>query len=114
MKLVAALALVVSCLVAAAPAKAVTRNCRSITVTFQPVGEGSATFLRATNVSCARARRVAALCLHGSHPGWQASVRPHRRAGADSPRIVLARARARVSFEIAGGGGCGPTGEGSG
>jgi hypothetical protein len=114
MKLVAALALVVSCLVAAAPAEAATRKCRSITVTFRPVGEGSATFLRATNVSCARARRVAALCLHGSHAGWQISVRPHRRAGADSPRIVLARASARVSFEVAGGGGCGPTDEGSG
>ena len=112
MTLVAAVALVVGCLVAGTPAKAATRNCRSVTVTFQPVGEGSATFLRATNVSCARARRVAALCLRGLHAGWQVSVRPHRRAGADSPRIVLARASARVSFEIAGGGGCGPTGEG--
>ena len=111
MRFAAALAPVVSALVvaAASPASAETHGCRSVSVKFQPEGEGSATFLRATNVSCARARRVAAQCLRGSHTGWEVSVTPHLRAGIESPRIVLARGRARVSFEIAGGGGCGPT-----
>src|SRR4051794_10299080 len=95
--------------VAAAPtlSEAITRRCRSVTVTFQPEGEGSAVFLRATNVSCDRARRVAKACLRGSHVGWSVSHRDGRRAGIDVTRIVLSRQRARVSFEVAGGGGCG-------
>ena len=59
----------------------------------------SAGDIRATRISCGRARRVALACLRETLYGWRV-----RADLQNSPRVLLARGVARVSFVPAGGG----------
>jgi hypothetical protein len=83
-----------------------TRSCGDTTVALRHGFEGGAWKIRATHVSCERARSVATACVHGHHAGWTRSSNEARIAGVTHVRTLLARDRARVSFEIVGGGGC--------
>jgi hypothetical protein len=88
-----------------APATGQTLQCGQVTVDLgtgdMPAG-GSAVDIRATRISCERARSVARACFRGSLRGWKV-----RRAGPENaPRVLLGRGAARVSFAPAGGGGC--------
>jgi hypothetical protein len=63
----------------AAPATAKTRQCGTVTVVLEPVhqSEGSAGDIRATRVSCKRARAVARACFRDALHGWDVQeVRP--------------------------------------
>lgn len=96
-----------------ASAKTRTRDCRPVTVSLGGNGdfEGQAHHIVATNVSCRRARHVAAQCVRGSHRGWHFDKSPGARSGPRrmwGDQFSLTRARAIVSFYIAGGGGCDP------
>jgi hypothetical protein len=77
------------------------RLCGSALVQFRD-GEGSATKIHATSVSCRRARIVAKACMRGTLTGWRPAGLPSDNGGAD--RIELRRGRAIVTFAIAGGG----------
>jgi hypothetical protein len=91
-------AAVVLALPAASPAAA--KRCGQVDVNFEPEGEGSAVRIRATNVTCRRARRVARRCVKGTlTTGWEYRFR--------RGRAILNRGAARVTYMPAGGGGCG-------
>jgi hypothetical protein len=86
------------------PPAPVYRQCGNVTITLGE-GEGAAARIRSTNVSCARAREVAARCIRGSSRGWLLSTEPRLvREGGD--RTHLDRGRATISFNLVGGGGC--------
>src|SRR3712207_924310 len=92
-------AAVVLALPTASPAQTVKR-CGQVDVNLEPEGEGSAVRIRAVNVTCRRARRIARRCVKGTlTPGWSYRFR--------RGRIVLSRGAARVTYQPAGGGGCG-------
>lgn len=67
-------------------------------------GTGAAVGIRAKNVSCKRARRVARRCVNsGKHPGWTVArtgrvVRP-----SNTAEVVLRRGRARIYMGYVGG-----------
>jgi hypothetical protein len=93
----------------AAPAPAQTRRCGQLNVdlgTADEPAEGSAVDIRATRVSCERARSVARACVRNTIRGWR--VRFVEGRGQRPDRFVLERGDARVSFSPAGGGGCFP------
>ena len=91
--------------VAPAAAPAVTRKCGNVNVRFQPEGEGTAVRIRATRISCTRARTVARECLFGRRHGWRyADVD----SGTPDWRVAMVKGDARVTFALAGGGGCSP------
>ena len=96
---------------AAPPADAATRKCGNVTVRFQPEGEGSAVRIRATRISCTRARTVARECLYGRRHGWR-----YADVGSGTPdaRVAMVKGDARVTFALAGGGGCSPGGGSAG
>lgn len=88
-------------------------DCHRVTVSLGANGEfeGQARHIVATNVSCRRARRVAAACVRGSHRGWRFEKSPGAVAGPRrswGDQFILTRAAAHVSFYIVGGGGCDP------
>lgn len=97
----ATLALLLAALLAPATVAdaAKTRTCGSVTVDLPQGSEGSAVNVRATGVTCSRARQVARACLRGRDSGWNARLT----SGGD---FVLDKGRARVRFTPAGGGGC--------
>lgn len=91
--------------VAAPPADGATRKCGNVNVRFEPEGEGSAVRIRATRISCTRARTVARECLYGRRHGWRyADVSD----GTSIPRVAMVKGDMRVTFALAGGGGCSP------
>jgi hypothetical protein len=62
---------------------------------------GRAWKIRAINVRCKRARKLARTCLKGTRPrGWTVSYRPR------TDRTRLTSGGKRVSFTLVGGGGC--------
>jgi len=85
-----------------APATAKTLQCGVVTVergtADMPAGI-SAGDIRATRISCVRARTVARACLRETLHGWRV-----RRTGPGDSRVLLVRGAARVSFVPAGGG----------
>ncbi len=86
----------------AAPAGAATRQCGNVTVSLGTDSEGGLYGIRATNVTCARARVIARSCVHGKVPsGWSA------RYVESTGRVILRSGTRRVSGGLAGGGGCG-------
>jgi hypothetical protein len=102
MRRVIALSLLAACACLALPAAspAAVKRCGQVNVDLGHDAEGSAVDIRARNVTCRRARRLARRCMKGTLTvGWRYSYR--------SGRIVLSRGTARVSWEPAGGGGCG-------
>lgn len=98
---VASLALLLAALLLPATVAdaAKTRKCGTVNVDLPQGAEGSAVNLRATGVTCRRARQVARACLLGRDSGWNARLT----SGGD---FVLVKGRARVRFTPAGGGGC--------
>jgi hypothetical protein len=84
------------------PSAEASRKCGRIDIEY-PNGNGgsSAVDIRATNVGCKRARRIVRRCQGGTEArGWTARFK--------GERIVMTASRGRrISFLIAGGGGCG-------
>ena|SRR5437763_16907733 len=77
------------------------RSCGRIDITY-PNGEGGSTALGivATGLSCGEARAVTRTCQRGNvTPGWRA-----RLAGGSA--FVMTSGAKRVTFRLAGGGGC--------
>src|SRR5687767_1788094 len=104
MRRLLALSLLAACaclaLPATSPAAADAKRCGQVNVDLEPEGEGSAVDIRATKVTCRRARRIARRCMKGTLTmGWSYRFR--------RGRIVLSRGAARVTWMPAGGGGCG-------
>ena len=94
------LAASVLALAPSASSAATVKRCGQVDVNFEPQGEGSAVRIRAVNVTCRRARRIARRCVRGTlTSGWSYRFR--------RGRIVLSRGAARVTYQPAGGGGCG-------
>lgn len=100
------LALLATLTVVASAGASDTSSCGNTTVALGHGFEGGAWKIRGTRVSCERARSVAIACVRGRHVGWARSSSEARIAGVTHVRTRLARDRARVSFEIVGGGGC--------
>jgi hypothetical protein len=79
------------------------RSCGKIDITY-PNGEGgsSAVGIVATGLACGQARAVTQACQRGNlTPGWSA-----RRSGSSG--ILLTSGSRRITFQLAGGGGCLP------
>jgi hypothetical protein len=85
-----------------APSTAAYTRCGRIDIEY-PNGKGgsSAVDIRATNIRCKPARRTVRACQRGRvRDGWKARLK--------GQRIVLTASRdRRITFLIAGGGGCG-------
>ena len=77
------------------------RGCGSVLVNFAGEGEGSAGNLHAVRIGCSRARSIARDCMHGNGHGRKAArlVGPGRNG-------LRARGGAKVTWMLAGGGGC--------
>ena len=78
------------------------RSCGKIDITY-PNGEGgsSAVGIVATGLACGQARAVTRACQRGNlTPGWAA-----RRSGSG---ILMTSGSRRITFQLAGGGGCLP------
>ena len=101
-------ALLTVMLLAATPAAAATatRTCGNQTVELGHGSEGEAMAIRATRVSCTRARQVARACVHGRRSGWKVVTEPFTSHGIDRERTKMRRGDAIITFEIVGGGGC--------
>ena len=87
----------------AAPVPSGPRSCGKIDITY-PNGEGgsSAVGIVATGLACGEARAVTRACQRGSlTPGWTA-----RRRGGST--ILMTSSSRRITFQLAGGGGCLP------
>ena len=99
MKLVL-LALVAAALVPAS-ASAATHRCGRIDIDY-PNGEGgsSAVDIRATNIACRPARVIVRACQNSKlTKGWRAKF--------VGDRQVMTSGRRKITFRLAGGGGCG-------
>jgi len=86
-----------------APVPSGPRSCGKIDITY-PNGEGgsSAVGIVATGLACGEARAVTRACQRGSlTPGWTA-----RRRGGST--ILMTSSSRRITFQLAGGGGCLP------
>jgi hypothetical protein len=96
----AALAAALVLAIAAPAAVAAPRSCQQVDVELAGgKSEGSAVEIRATGIRCKPARRVARACLRGNvRDGWRARQR--------EARTILTKGERRVSFAVAGGGGC--------
>lgn len=79
------------------------QRCGRIDITY-PNGEGgsSALDIVATGLSCGQARAVTRACQRGNvTPGWRATVRGNGNA-------LMTSGSRRITFRLAGGGGCAP------
>ena len=88
---------------APAPVPSGPQSCGKIDITY-PNGEGgsSAVGIVATGLGCGEARAVTRACQRGNlTPGWTA----HQRTGSG---IVMTSGSRRITFRLAGGGGCLP------
>lgn len=88
---------------APAPVPSGPRSCGKIDITY-PNGEGgsSAVGIVATGLGCGEARAVTRACQRGNlTPGWTAG----QRGGSG---ILMTSGRRRITFQLAGGGGCLP------
>lgn len=75
------------------------KKCGQVDVKSGPDAEGSAVDIRATNLGCREARKIARRCLKGStRSGWTAKLK--------SDRLILKSGERKVTFMPAGGGGC--------
>ena len=87
---------------ASLPGDHVARRCGVVTVergTADKPARISAGDIRATRISCERARTVARACLRDTLHGWRVQADLE-----NSARVLLVRGAARVSFVPAGGG----------
>lgn len=105
-----AAAAVVACLTASAimaaatPAQATTRSCRDTApVVLKSRHVAYAERVRATRITCRRAREVARACVADNLHGWTISYEPlNADEGTGVGRIGLDRGQAHVSFLITG------------
>lgn len=104
---IAALATLALSVAVSGPANASsTRSCGNAAVSLGKDSEGGAWRIRGTQISCDRARAIAATCVRGTHRGWSRSSTSSEANGIAHVRTALQRDKARVTFEIVGGGGC--------
>ncbi len=98
----ASAALIVPSLVAAPVASAATVSCGKVEINLNNDGEGGAYMIKATNIKCLPARKLARTCLKGTVPrGWTI------RHGATNGISTMRSGTRRITFRLAGGGGCG-------
>lgn len=91
---------------APALAKSQTVSCGNLTVRFSAGAEGAAFKIRATRISCRRARQVARHCVSDNLSGWSVFSEPQTPGMRDIGRTRLERGDAIVTFAVVGGGGC--------
>lgn len=112
-QLVALLVTVVALAVTALPASASdSRSCGDLTVRLGRDAEGAAWQIRATRISCQRARSVARACVRGRRGDWFMASTKRTSNGLEHIRTIMDHPQghtySRVSFEVVGGGGCLP------
>lgn len=97
-----ALASVAMLLAFSGPAQGAAAHCKQVDVEFKVEGGGSGVHIHATNISCTEARKIVRRCIKGStRSGWTAK-------GLE--KTTLTSGKRKITFSIAGGGGCTPLG----
>jgi hypothetical protein len=88
-----------------------TRACGNLTVKLGRDFEGGAWQIRATRISCERARSVARACVRGRRGDWFMASTSRTVDGIEHTRTIMdhpqGKTYSRISFEVVGGGGCG-------